>query len=337
MTTTAQSGSGATPPTSGLVIRGLWRYGDSVQRQFFEYLLSLFERLGAQVTVKDRWTIMGIHPYVVQVMAVRSGKYRMLVRFTRHFRKWERGHHWRWFKKYGTPPRSQPIWKQHMHPDSWADRCDVMVVNAGLHYARKETNAIKPQRYVDAMGGLLSWALNWSSVYPHRAIIWRETTPQHFGEEGVWHEDRRTRPKDCTQLRDPTNRQQPNQQMDWLLRNMTMDYVPRGCRTPGAEWLASNPSSPDLPALQWTSPTAGGVRKVGALWRLPVWDLMVGHPEWHRKSEEDYGHTDCTHYCFTPTLWEALFERLALLLRVIEGTRPRWQACQRRVGERGKW
>eukprot|EP00756_Hemistasia_phaeocysticola_P044897 Hpha_TRINITY_DN18677_c0_g1::TRINITY_DN18677_c0_g1_i1::g.115630::m.115630 len=290
--------------------------GDSVMQQFMLHLIYLVRRCRHTRLVYRYYFIPefgGAHKHTVRELNISRGSMDFKLIFTRHERR--------------IPPKTESVpndvrARQRLPPGDWMDTCDVMVLNAGLHYNPKESPLNTPpplQHYPEAMGGLLSWALNWSSLSPHRVVVWRDSTPQHFEGGGVWQDGFRN----CTPfVNDTAMPKQPyNMVMDGVLRNMSCG-VPRRCKTPGLEWLASNPSQANRSALEWTSPTGPGKRLVGPLWRWPVWDLFVGHHEWHME-----GH-DCTHFCFMPTLWEALYDRFTLLMGVIDNTRSQWEACR---------
>jgi len=214
-------------------------------------------------------------------------------------------------------------------------KCDILVSNFGAHYNQrppKDNPFGRPDgelvtwafenNYEESVSGFLEWAANWTSYRPGRQLIWRETLPQHFRkmDRDLWRAYKLrkgppTEPDCVPQVRasayDGTTRLgrgKHNAVVNSVYSKMAAPGCPGWLRTEGGVTAAER----FWQKYNWTEQAEmekqrRGV-KVGKVTLMPAWDLWVDHWDLHM----DNG--DCTHWCYAPTVLDAFYERMTILI-----------------------
>jgi hypothetical protein len=226
---------------------------------------------------------------------------------------------------------------------SFMDDCTIVVANLGVHYesdtgqlANAPTSlrgSLLSDDFRGAIAYLTDFAAPASSSFRNgssrRIAIWRSALPQHFDTpDGQYKKN-----AECSLLPRKLNRSNDAPMQSY--NKMYSDYFSELCNasTSSTDFntyehsCTVNLTSLDYPTVfeymmngKHVHGGSGGcckerlerVRRVnsivtGTILRWNVYDLF-DVPSWHA------GPNDCTHYCYVPSLYEAAFERLLLLL-----------------------
>ena len=226
----------------------------------------------------------------------------------------------RYVKFYGWAP---------MHL-SFADDCDVVVTNLGLHYNETtgrmhNANSNQAWNTLDSdVPALLGWMLDQSSRRPGNVAVWRSALPQHFDTaDGHYRkESKRCKPMPAGQ-REGRTVQAYNRAYERAFARMCNvttgdDGRPDECApyemTCTARRTGAGRSS--LHSYYVKSGCCGARRErleglpgevTGRVLRWDVSDLF-DVPSWH------VDNNDCSHFCYVPGLYGEAFGRLAVLL-----------------------
>eukprot|EP00756_Hemistasia_phaeocysticola_P000778 Hpha_TRINITY_DN10561_c0_g1::TRINITY_DN10561_c0_g1_i1::g.31367::m.31367 len=218
--------------------------------------------------------------------------------------------------------------------------CDMIVMNIGIHYEPVEDKAgrmtlvegiygraieSKPKKYRADVERMLEWAVNWTSARQGRLAIWRETLPQHFtfSDTGIFVGSKfkfgmnasNKAPVKCGPLKKRLrNGGEYNAEFYEVYRRMRVEGAPPG-------WLHTEdkPSSVEQFWRQynWTTELAEEERrrqgrnrvKKAKIGVLPLWDMLADIPDIHPHNG------DCSHWCYAPGVWDAIIERLGLVIK----------------------
>eukprot|EP01062_Namystynia_karyoxenos_P063539 TRINITY_DN56347_c0_g1_i1.p1 TRINITY_DN56347_c0_g1~~TRINITY_DN56347_c0_g1_i1.p1 ORF type:complete len:547 (+),score=116.41 TRINITY_DN56347_c0_g1_i1:160-1641(+) len=221
-------------------------------------------------------------------------------------------------KLYINQPFDMEFYEQH---------CDIISLALGMHYNHDTFRGRGGQHdnYTDAIKELTEWAVNFSAARPRtRIAIIREVSPKHLQSPG--HRDNLFLPTERSAEKlavQPIPRWQRRQRYN-AATDAVFAAMAATCPQPSesaARWLHVDPLRSAVykfwTTYGWADRTAaerrrhaerGGALVVGLVWRWRVWDLFVDHTEWH------YNQWDSAHFCYIPTLWDAVFERLGLIV-----------------------
>lgn len=207
---------------------------------------------------------------------------------------------------------------------SFTDECSIVIANLGAHYNEttgklSNANSHLSKNYLHTdFPALVGWLLDFASVHPRRRVVWRSALPQHFDtRDGHYRaESRRCAARPGGRARGaPVQRY--NRAYDRLFDALCGPADPAGC--PYKRACAANRTDGGLASLHRYYVRSGCCagrrarleraprRAEGTILRWEVADLF-DVAAWHA----DDG--DCTHFCYVPSLYEAAFERLLLLL-----------------------
>ena len=223
--------------------------------------------------------------------------------------------------------------------DSMED-CNVIIMNLGLHYNPLGNHTGRETRHtlMDDMLAAITYLSNFTASKDNRIAVWRSALPQHFAtDDGHFHGGKTLRNHSCSAIDDKDNYRsqqvynkvydeafsklcQTEQQIDETTKQ-SCDHHMHSCKVkPAAEvdyqtihkfWRDNNCTEhierERLRLISLSGTEEKQVSVTGTILRWSIFDLF-DERRWHSND------SDCSHFCYIPSLFEAAFERLELLL-----------------------
>lgn len=208
--------------------------------------------------------------------------------------------------------------------------CNIVIMNLGLHYdSRGEMYGLNYQSLIEDTFAAFTYLANFTSQRDDRIGIWRSALPQHFDTSSgnyITKELDQVKNKTCVPLKDPKSKQPYNDKYEEafsilcskdlriennpmhlecndIWQSCTVNVTSRDYYTVYSYWLRNNLTD-DIEAFKRRNENE---MTTGKIYRWNIFDLF-NVPTWHAEN------SDCTHFCFVASMYEAAFHRLDLLL-----------------------